>query len=275
MTQRRNPEVVARLEDERAGLLAQFDVLDAELVSGEIDEADHVTLADDLTRRTAQVIRSLDRQRPPPVSRRQVSSKRRWLTVVVVGILAVLGGLAVAGSSGLRLAGQFGSGEITQSSRDLLIEGDTYFGIGDLVAARATANEILEVLPGDPDALVLIGLIDENEGELISALESYRSALATEPEHVDALTRLGWILVNLPDEAVAAEGINALDRAIANPNAGFEPYLFRAVAADRIEGDLEGAIEFYRGVLARNPPAPMIAVVEGNIAELEAELASR
>jgi len=274
MTQRRNPEVVARLEDERAGLLAQFDVLDAELAGGEMDEADHTTLADDLTRRTAQVIRRLDRQRPTPVSRRQVSSKRRWVTVVGVGVLAVLGGLAVAGSSGLRLAGQFGSGEIIQSSRDLLIEGNAYFGIGDLVAARATANEILDVLPGDPDALVLLGLIDENEGELISALESYRSALVSEPEHVEALTRLGWILVNLPDEAVAAEGINALDRAIANPNAGFEPYLFRAVSADRIEGDLEGAIELYRAVLARNPPEPMIAVVEGNIAELEAELAS-
>ena len=63
----------ARLEDERDVLLEQIDALDAELAAGQIDEADHAALKDDLVRRTAQVLRRLDRQRrrtPRPISRR-------------------------------------------------------------------------------------------------------------------------------------------------------------------------------------------------------------
>ncbi len=272
MSRRPDPARIARLEEERDSLLSQLDRLDAELAAGDIDEVDHRSLSDDLTRRAAHVIRRLDRQRPPPVQRRKVSMKRRVLTAVAVLAVSVAAGTAVAMFSGTRLEGQFGSGEIEKNSRDLLLDATSALSRGDLDAAADTANEVLDLLPGDPDAYVVLGQVAQQRSDLLGAIQAYDQALLTEPNHVGALTWKGSILVRLPDPELAADGVDLLDQAIAAGASTFEAYMWRAVAASDIEGDLEAAIGFYEEVLARNPPAPMVGVIEGNITSLQAEL---
>jgi cytochrome c-type biogenesis protein CcmH/NrfG len=272
MSRQSDPARIARLEEERNSLLSQLNRLDDELAAGDIDAVDHKSLSDDLTRRAAQVIRRLDRQRPPPVKRRQVSTKRRVLTVLAVAVVSVAAGTAVASFSGTRLEGQFGSGEIEKNSRDLLLDANVALASGDLATAADTAGEVLDLLPGDPDAYVIIGQVAQQRSDLLGAIQAYDQALLAEPNHIDALTWKGSILVRLPDPALAADGVALLDQAIAAGASTFEPYMWRAVAASDIEGDLEAAIGFYEEVLARNPPAPMVGVIEGNIASLQAEL---
>lgn len=264
----------ARLEDERDVLLGRLDDLDAELASGAIDESDHAALRDDLVRRTAQVLRRLDRQRPAPTQRRTVSPRRRVLTGAVVVVVAVLAGVAVAGFSGLRRPGEFGSGQIEQSSRDLLLEARVELNTGNLDVAADLAREVLTVVPDDPGAFVVLGQVAQQDGDLLGALQHFDAALASDPGDVDALTWRGSILVRLPDEALQQQGIESLDAAISNGASGFEAYMWRAVSAVDIEGDLEAAVGYYREVLARNPPEPMIGVVEGNIADLETAIAA-
>ena len=263
----------ARLEDERDVLLEQIDALDAELAAGQIDEADHAALKDDLVRRTAQVLRRLDRQRPAPTERRRVSNQRRVVTGVALLVVAVLAGLAVASFSGLRGAGEFSTGEIERSSRDLLLQAEAELAAGNLDVARENALEVLSILPDEPDALVVLGQAAQQEGDLLTALQQYEAALAIDPDHVLALTWTGSILVRLPDPDLQQNGIATLDRAIALDPPGFEAFMWRAVSAVELEGDLEAALGYYEDVLDRNPPAAMVGVVEGNIADLEAAIA--
>lgn len=263
----------ARLEDERDVLLEQIDALDAELAAGQIDEADHAALKDDLVRRTAQVLRRLDRQRPAPTERRRVSNQRRVVTGVALLVVAVLAGLAVASFSGLRGAGEFSTGEIERSSRDLLLQAEAELAAGNLDVARENALEVLSILPDEPDALVILGQAAQQEGDLLTALQQYEAALAIDPDHVLALTWTGSILVRLPDPDLQQNGIATLDRAIALDPPGFEAFMWRAVSAVELEGDLEAALGYYEDVLDRNPPAAMVGVVEGNIADLEAAIA--
>lgn len=263
----------ARLEDERDVLLEQIDALDAELAAGQIDEADHAALKDDLVRRTAQVLRRLDRQRPAPTERRRVSNQRRVVTGVALLVVAVLAGLAVASFSGLRGAGEFSTGEIERSSRDLLLQAEAELAAGNLDVARENALEVLNILPDEPDALVILGQAAQQEGDLLTALQQYEAALAIDPDHVLALTWTGSILVRLPDPDLQQNGIATLDRAIALDPPGFEAFMWRAVSAVELEGDLEAALGYYEDVLDRNPPAAMVGVVEGNIADLEAAIA--
>ena len=254
-------------------LLERIDALDAELAAGEIDEADHAALKDDLVRRTALVLRRLDRQRPAPTERRRVSNQRRILTGAALVVVAVLAGLAVASFSGLRGAGEFSTGEIERSSRDLLLQAEAELAAGNLDIARSNAQEVLSIVPDEPDAYVLLGQAAQQEGDLLTALQQYEAALALDPDHIDALTWTGSILVRLPDPDLQQNGIASLDQAIAQDPAGFEAYMWRAVSAVELEGDLDAALGYYQDVLERNPPPAMVGVVEGNIADLEAAIA--
>ena len=58
-----DPDVLAALERERDFLLRSLDDLDAERAAGDLDTSDHAALADDYTRRLAEVARSIDEER--------------------------------------------------------------------------------------------------------------------------------------------------------------------------------------------------------------------
>ncbi len=261
-------DAMALLEEQRDDLLATLDTLDAELASGAIDATDHAELSDDLTRRTADVIRRIEDMSVKRPAKRPPSTKRRVAVIGGLLAIAIMAGVAVAASSGLRLSGQFGTGDINRSSRDLLLQGDVQFGSGDLDGARATATEVLERVPGDVDALVLLARVEEREGDILAALMSLDAALESEPDAIEPLTLKGWILVRLPEEDLWSQGIELLDEAIAREPNVFDPFLFRAIAAERLENDPAEAERYYREALARNPPAAMVPQIEGFIAAL-------
>ena len=259
----------ALLEEQRHDLLASLDRLDGELSNGYVDEADHTELTDDLTRRLAGVVRQLEDSVAATEVRAPMATTRRMGAIAGVVVVAVLAGVAVASWSGLRLPGQFGSGDIEQSSRDLLLRADVAFSSGDLEGAEAALVEVFARLPEDPDAHVLQARVHERRADILEALMSLDAALTSDPDHIDALTLKGWILVNVPDDTVQPEGIRLLDQVIAMNPQIFDPFLFRAIAAERIENDPEAAIGFYRSALERDPPAAMVPQIENFIAALE------
>jgi len=267
MSRRPDIDERARLEDQRRDLLASLDRVDAELRRGELDQVDHAELRDDLTVRTADVIRRLaDTEVARPVATKTPISRRILVGVLIV-IVAVAAGLWVRASSGLRLAGQFGSGQIEQSSRDLLLEAELEMAGGDLEAASETVAEVLELLPDDVDALVLLARIQERDTELLEAIMTLDAALAIEPDSTEALTLKGWILVRLPDEVLFLEGIRLLDRAIELQPRSFDVYWLRGITAAN-QGEPDAAVGYYRDALARNPPEAMVPIIESRIAEL-------
>jgi len=267
MNRRFDIDELARLESQREDLLVSLDRVDVEFERGELDEVDHAELRDDLTVRTADVIRRLtDTEAAMPAGTKSSTKHKSWVTLVLV-VAAVGAGYAVASSSGLRLAGQFGSGEIAQSSRDLLLEAELQMAGGDLEAAAGTVAEVLDDLPDDVDALVLLARIQERDADLLEAIMTLDVALAIEPDSTEALTVKGWILVRLPDEVLLAEGIRLLDRAIELQPRSFDVYWLRGVTAAN-QGDFDAAAGYYREALARNPPEAMVPIIESRVAEL-------
>ncbi|HCB34712.1 MAG TPA: hypothetical protein DEP69_06100, partial [Acidimicrobiaceae bacterium] len=97
----------------------------------------------------------------------------------------------------------------------------------------------------------------EREGEVLSALTELDAVLRDDPNHVEALTLRGWLLVRLPDDELVAAGIASLDAALSQTPDGFDAWVFRGYVARVIEGDLPRAVELYEAALERNPPPAM------------------
>lgn len=261
---------LALLEEQRDDLLASLDRLDRELRRGDIDEVDHSQLHDDLTRRAADVIRALEAHEMIRPTRIAAPKARRLWVVLGLVVIATAMGVAVASSSGLRLPGQTGSGEIDRSSRDLLLQAELLFAQGDLQEASSFVDDVLTRLPADEDALILRARIAERSGEILDAIKTLDAILLEEPDSIEALTLKGWILVRIDDEEeLWTEGIRLLDRAIDLEPRVFDPFLFRAIAAERLEANPTSAIAYYRQALDRNPPAAMVPQLERFIAALE------
>ncbi|MCP3936824.1 MAG: tetratricopeptide repeat protein [Actinomycetia bacterium] len=264
-----------RLIAQRDELLVALDRLDEELARGLIDEVDHATLSDDLTRRTARVLRRLDDVDPTP--RHNSTSRLNTRTVVIIGVVVAAAaglGLVVASFAGVRGSGG-ATGDIALSSRDYLVQAENELSQGLIAEAVESVDEALALSPDDPDALVLKGRVLFQAGDAVGALQLYEQALTGEPDHFDALVQKGRLFVSIPDEPqIQQQGIELLDRAIAQDPLTFEAHMLRASAAVDIEDDPEAAISYYEGVLDRNPPEAMKSVVEGLITDLVALLDS-
>lgn len=165
-----DPDALAALEEERAFLLDSLDDLEREHDAGDVDEADFLALKDDYTARAAAVIRSIENRhaafqeaRPP----RRPARTLAWvagLLVVAIGL-----GMVVAQASGRREAGESASGDIRQTSRDLLLQ------------ARSLSSS------SPPDYL--------------GAIELYDEVLASQPANTEALTYKGWLLYQTARQA--------------------------------------------------------------------------
>lgn len=261
-----------RLVEQRDELLAALDRLDADLERGVIDEADHAALSDDLTRRTARVIRRLDDVDPAPRSASGGPFSVRNLVVMgIVVVCAVALGFVVASYSGDRGSSGSVTGEIELSSRDLLGRAEIALAQGLVDDAARSVEQALELAPGDPDALVMQGRVFQAKGQALEAIQSFDQALAQEPDNFDALVFQAQILLSAPDAPeLQQRGIDLLDAAIALDPVTFEAHMWRGFAAANVENDPQAAIGYYEGVLERNPPEQMRSVVENLIAELEA-----
>lgn len=227
-----NPDELADLEEQRAFLRRSLDDLEAELAAGDIDALDAATLRADYARRLAEVEAAItsgsdDLLRPAPPRNRG----RLVGSIVLVGVLAVGAGVAVAQSSGSRKPGETATGNIRESTNDHL----------------QRAADLQE------------------QGEYLDALQEYDAALDIDPANAEALAERGFLLMRLSigsDEArFLTDGRDYVDQALeVEPN---DPrWLFYRAVGLRLAGQDDAAERAFDQALAADPPPSLRETIE-------------
>lgn len=108
------------------------------------------------------------------------------VTAAVIAVAAVAAGVLVARYSGSRGAGDSITGEIRRTSRELLFEAQQTAASGDLEAAVAIYDEVLELQPSNVEALTYRGWLTARSGDLDRAAAYLEEAIATDPQYPDA-----------------------------------------------------------------------------------------
>lgn len=108
------------------------------------------------------------------------------VAVAVIAVAAVAAGVLVARYSGSRSAGDSITGEIRRTSRELLFEAQQTVAAGDIAAAVAIYDEVLELQPSNVEALTYRGWLTARSGDLDGAAAYLEEALATDPDYPDA-----------------------------------------------------------------------------------------
>jgi tetratricopeptide (TPR) repeat protein len=231
-----DPDRLATLEEERTFLLRSLRDLDAEHAAGDVDEHDYAALRDGYTKRAADVLREIDEGRARLPSRSPTSWARRLGVGVAIVAVAVGAGWLVARSSGDRLAGEEVSGGVPR----------------DDVASMLAEARLLRAT--DPAA----------------AMQLYGAVLEQRPEHAEALTYSGWLLLfvanqssdaALVDEAVAGAREKLAAAIDADPRYP-DPHCYLAIIAAEHDDDVEAARSQAESCLDLDPPADLRAEIE-------------
>ena len=258
--------------EEQQFLLRSLDDLEDEYAKGDLSASEYETVRNDYMRRLAAVARA--REGETSIASDERSRNRLWW-LLAIGITAVISGVAVAQFSGLRAPGDPISGEIDRSPRSRLADAQNLFFADDLEGAREVVEEVLRDAPGMQEALVLSARLHERSADPLSAVRQLDRVLRVEPQHIEALTLRGWILVRVDDPEVRDEGIRNLDEVVALGSEAFDAYLFRGFVARELEGDLDLAIEMYQEALKRSPPEAMQEQLNQVVDEMRVALSSR
>lgn len=235
-TSRLDPDALALLEAERDFLLRSLRDLDLEHAAGDLDDADHLALRDDYTRRAAEVLRAIDAQRAALTPRPRTSWRRVGVWVVALVVLGAIAGVLVARGSGSRLPGGVISGADVSTPREKLA--------------------IAQGLLGDPQ-------------RWDDALSLYDDVLAEQPANSQALTYKGWLTYRMGDAEVGAD---LLESAVAADPAYADARVFLAIVL-RDAGDFDGAAAQLAVFDTLDPPPMMRELVEAQ--GLAAELIGR
>lgn len=230
-----NPDVLARLEEERRFLLESIRDLDRERAAGDVDDADHTALRDGYVARAAAVMREIESGRAALVARPARSWSRRLAIVGVTLAVGVALGVAVSRFAGERLPGQtMTGGQELDEVAGLLSKGRSLLGSD---------------LPG--------------------ALDAYKAVLAIEPDNAEARTYSAWLVVlngrQSGDQGQIVDGMLLLKDAGTLDPSYADPHCLLAVAAgrflepaDQITAEAEAQV-----CLDTNPPADMVPMIEG------------
>lgn len=320
-----------RLAAERDDLLARLGAVRSEHAAGDLDDDDAEALIDDLTARAADVLRRLEAVeagRPDPgpgsggagaqapstaggggAARRQRgaaaapdgvsagagdAAARRRRSIVWVGVVlafVVVAGLVLAQVAGQRGTGETFTGDIRQTTRDLLLEARDLTAQGDVEGALAAYDEVLAIAPTNAEALTysawlgrtMLGALSDTE-----ALLRLDDALASDPAYADAIVFRAIILRDLGrfDEALAA--LDALDpaavpaflagrvSALREEVSGADPDTVAVLRAQALlrEGDVVGATWLLDEVLARSPDNAPALVAKADLLLATASQAS-
>jgi tetratricopeptide (TPR) repeat protein len=245
------------LRAQRDILLQSLRDLEDERAAGDLAEADYLALKEDYTARAADVLRRLEAEiatepetdaAPNPLSgangdqgtrsRREAPKRtRRLRTVAVVGLLAIASGgigLAVAQSSGERLAGDAATGDIPDNGTD-----------------RITKAQ----------ALV-------SEGMVLDAVKEYDAVLKDDPQNPVALAQRGWLLSRV-DERLVDEGLAQVDRAIALDPSYADAHFFRGMILLRAKNEPAAAAEAFQHGIDAKPDPDLLSILEQFKAEAD------
>ena len=207
-----DPDVLAALERERDFLLRSLDDLDAERAAGDLDTSDHAALADDYTRRLAEVARSIDEERTAfDQVDTKLDTRQRVFTVIGIVVLAVLAGVLLGQASGFRSPEDSVTGDIRQSSAGLLAEADTLTREQRWPEAIEVYDEVLDVAPGNVEALTYRGWLTARLGDDETALLDLREAVAVDPTYPNARVFSAIVLDNQLRFTEAAAELAAFD----------------------------------------------------------------
>lgn len=207
-----DPDVLAALERERDFLLRSLDDLDAERAAGDLDTSDHAALADDYTRRLAEVARSIDEERTAfDQVDTKLDTRQRVFTVIGIVVLAVLAGVLLGEASGFRSPDDSVTGDIRQSSAGLLAEADTLTREQRWPEAIEVYDEVLDVAPGNVEALTYRGWLTARLGDDETALLDLSEAVAVDPIYPDARVFSAIVLDNQLRFTEAAAELAAFD----------------------------------------------------------------
>ncbi len=207
-----DPDVLVALERERDFLLRSLDDLDAERAAGDLDTSDHAALADDYTRRLAEVARSIDEERTAfDQVDTKLDTRQRVFTVIGIVVLAVLAGVLLGQASGFRSPEDSVTGDIRQSSAGLLAEADTLTREQRWPEAIEVYDEVLDVAPGNVEALTYRGWLTARLGDDETALLDLREAVAVDPAYPDARVFSAIVLDNQLRFTEAAAELAAFD----------------------------------------------------------------
>ncbi len=108
------------------------------------------------------------------------------VTAAVIAVAAVAAGVLVARYSGSRAAGDSITGEIRRTSRELLFEAQQTVVAGDIAAAIAIYDEVLESRPSSVEALTYRGWLTARSGDLAGAVAYLEEAIGIDPAYPDA-----------------------------------------------------------------------------------------
>ncbi|MGE3835964.1 MAG: c-type cytochrome biogenesis protein CcmI [Acidimicrobiia bacterium] len=226
-----DPDELARREEQRQFLRRSLADLDRELAAGDLDGADHAALAEDYRRRLADVDAEVARGRLAlPAARRRPA--RAVAAVVLVGVVALGAGLAVAAGAGGRRPGDTITGSVPQTTLGRLTEAARLANEGKVTAALEVFDQILEDDPANVEALgerglllVSSGFAAESQALVDRGLASIEEAIRVRPADPRARFYLGLTLRLLEQPDAAAE---AFATALANDPA---PTLRRQIEA--------------------------------------------
>lgn len=217
----------AALRSERDFLLASIADLDAEHQAGDLEDADYQTLRDGYVARAAAILRQLDQDdaavaAPTPIDQagktNQVGWKRRAVTFVGAGVVAVVVGLALAQATGYRAPSDSGSGGIRQSASARLAEASTLSAEGRWDEALATYDEVLDDDPANAEALAYKGwVLNTQFGDADQANDLLAEAVAADPSYPDARVFAALLARSRGDYAAALDNVAAFDELEAVP----------------------------------------------------------
>lgn len=296
-------ELLIAERDELLGLLARTR---ADHADGDLDDVDAESLIDDYTARTAEVLRRIadidagragrtggtatgarktvaagaggssaggssaggSRAGGPGASGR--ISRRTLVWVVAVVAFALLAGVLVAQSAGRRGAGETFTGDIRQTTRDLLLTARDQTAAGEFDQALATYDEVLAIAPTNAEALTYSAWIGRTMARSLddeAALLLLDDAIAADPAYADARVFRAIILRDLGrfDESLAE--LDSIDpdavpefmvpqvASLRSEVSGADPDRATVVRAEAaaLRGDYAEAVRLLDEVLARSP----------------------
>ncbi|MET0421212.1 MAG: tetratricopeptide repeat protein [Acidimicrobiia bacterium] len=260
------------LHSERDFLMKSLDDLELEHESGGIDDESYQALHDDYTARAAATIRALRdgvdaRPAPPAVP----PTKRRAAVIAGILVFAVIVGLALAGTLGVRLPGQTSSGNAPSSDAAASAK------VG---RAITSLQQQVNASPDDYDLRLQLAEAYASNNDLPTAIKQWDAAITIDPNRPEAHAQIGRALYLVSEQMadktaqakVVAQARAALDKAIAVGPTYLDAFFFRGIVLGGLQ-DYANAQADLQTYLAGSPNGQYNDLARSALAQVTAALA--